>query len=336
MPKKSAKPLEIAFFIYPGVKLLDLAGPMQVFNDARRQPMGLPAYQTAVVSVDGNEVVTDTPVSLRSEPASTWRRRIDTLVVVGGKGARAASLDPQVVDSVRDLAARSRRVASICTGAFVLAAAGSLDGRRAVTHWQYCSDLAREHPGVCVDSNPIFVRDGNVWTSAGVTAGIDLALALVREDLGREVSLSVARDLVVFAIRPGGQDQFSATLHNQVSDQASRFDELHAWLQENLAKDLRVEVLSDKVGMSPRNFARQYLAKTGSTPAKTVEAMRVEAARRYLEETDLTVARVADICGFRSDERMRKSFLRTLAVAPHDYRRRFQGDAFSGLDRSDT
>ncbi|MEM7236969.1 MAG: DJ-1/PfpI family protein [Pseudomonadota bacterium] len=326
MPKKPAKPLNIAFFIYPGVKLLDLAGPMQVFNDAISQPRGVPAYRTVVVSVDGVEVITDTPVILCSETACNWCTSIDTLVIVGGRGARAASKDPRVVETVRELAGRSRRVASICTGAFVLAAAGVLDGRRAVTHWQSCADLAREHPGVCVDTDPIFVRDGNVWTSAGVTAGIDLALALVREDLGREASLLLARELVVFAIRPGGQAQFSATLHTQVLDQASRFDELHAWLQDNLGQDLRVEALSGHVGMSPRNFARQYLAATGSTPAKTVEIMRVEAARRYLEETDLGIVNVAELCGFRSDERMRKAFLRSLAVAPHDYRKRFQRD----------
>ncbi|MEM7060199.1 MAG: GlxA family transcriptional regulator [Pseudomonadota bacterium] len=333
MPKNTAEPRNVVFFIYPGIKLLDLAGPMQVFNDARRPGGAAPAYRTALTSVDGNEVNTDTPVSLRSEPASDWRNYVDTLVVVGGQGAQAASRDARLVNAVRELAGSSRRVASICTGAFILGAAGLLDGRRAVTHWQYCDDLARVHPAARVDTNPIFVRDGHVWTSAGVTAGIDLALALVREDLGRETSLSLARDLVVFAIRPGGQDQFSATLHTQVLDKASRFDELHAWLQDNLGNDLRVEVLSDRVGMSPRNFARQYLASTGSTPAKTVEAMRVEAARRYLEETDQSIVRVAELCGFRSDERMRMSFLRTLGVAPHDYRRRFQGEASPDSDR---
>lgn len=324
MPKKSDTQKNVVFLVYPGIKLLDLAGPLQVFNDAVNPGGDRAAYRTVVVSVDGGDVITDTPVSLRSEPASRWRDLADTLVVVGGQGARAASQDARVIDTVRDLSSQSRRVASICTGAFILGAAGLLDGRRAVTHWQYCEDFARHHPTVRVDTNPIFVRDGNVWTSAGVTAGIDLALALVREDLGREVSLALARDLVVFAIRPGGQDQFSATLHTQVSDRASRFDELHAWLQEHLAQDLRVEVLADRVGMSPRNFARQYLASTGSTPAKTVEAMRVEAARRHLEETNLSIAQVADLCGFRSDERMRKSFIRTLSVPPHDYRRRFR------------
>ncbi|WP_299474962.1 GlxA family transcriptional regulator [uncultured Roseibium sp.] len=329
MPKKTAKLHSVVFFIYPGVKLLDLAGPLQVFNDATDQLSGAQTYRTALVSADGAEVATDTPVSVRSEPAAQWCNPIDTLVVVGGRGAQAASRNAVVVDTLKRLANRSHRIASICTGAFLLGAAGLLEGRRAVTHWRYCTDLARDHPETRVDTNPIFIRDGHIWTSAGVTAGIDLALALVQQDLGRDASLSIARDLVVFAVRSGGQDQFSTTLHSQVSDQSSRFDKLHAWMQENLHDDLSVEALSDRVGMSPRNFARQYQASTGSTPAKAVEAMRVEAARRYLEETDLTVVRVAEICGFRSDERMRKSFIRTLGVPPHDYRRQFQGEVSS-------
>ncbi|WP_305987649.1 GlxA family transcriptional regulator [Roseibium sp. MMSF_3544] len=327
MPNISAKVHTVVFLVYPGIKLLDLAGPLQVFNDAIDHSVQEPAYRTALVSVDGAEVITDTPLSLRSQSAADWREAIDTLIVVGGKGAQAASRSSIVLNTLKELAGRSNRIASICTGAFLLGAAGLLDGRRAVTHWRYCCDLARDNPEARVDTNPIFIRDGHIWTSAGVTAGIDLALALVQEDLGREASLALARDLVVFAVRPGGQDQFSTTLHSQVSDQSSRFDELHAWLQQNLQEDLRVEVLSDRVGMSPRNFARQYQLSTGSTPAKAVELMRVEAARRYLEETDLTITRIAETCGFRSDERMRKSFIRALGVPPHDYRRQFQGQA---------
>ncbi len=325
MPKKTAKPKNVVFFIYPGIKLLDLAGPMQVFNDANGLVAQPPAYKIAVVSAGGGEISTDTPISLPSEAVSGWTGPIDTLVIVGGEGARAASQVPDIVRAVEHLVPQAERLASICTGAFLLAACGLLDQRRAVTHWQSCDELARRYPAVCVDGDPIFIRDGHIWTSAGVTAGIDLALALVREDLGREASLAVARELVVFAVRPGGQNQFSATLNSQVLDRSSRFDDLHAWLQGNLEKALSVEAMAERVGMSPRNFARQYFAATGVTPAKTVEAMRVEAARGYLEETDLTVARIADQCGFRSDERMRKSFVRTIGIPPHDYRRRFQG-----------
>lgn len=327
MPKNTAKTRNVVFLVYPGVKLLDLAGPLQVFNDAQ-QGVGNCAYRTSIVSVQEEDVRTDTPVKLQPKTATGWKEPIHTLVVVGGQGAQAASRDTNVIDTLKVMAGKSSRIASICTGAFLLGATGLLNGRKAVTHWQYCNDLARDYPAARVDPDSIFTRDGHIWTSAGVTAGIDLALALVREDLGREASMRLARELVVFAVRPGGQNQFSETLHSQVLDQSNRFDELHSWLQDNLKKDLRVEVLSDRVGMSPRNFARQYLVSTGCTPAKTVEAMRVEAARRYLEETNVNVARVAELCGFRSDERMRKSFIRKLGVSPHDYRIRFQYDGF--------
>ncbi|MEM9333069.1 MAG: GlxA family transcriptional regulator [Pseudomonadota bacterium] len=327
MPKNSAKTRNVVFFVYPGIKLLDLAGPMQVFNDTRHGSDNAPAYRTVLVSVEGLEVPTDTSVCLRTDPYGEVGEPIDTLVVVGGKGAQSAAKNESVIEAVKNLAKQSKRVASICTGAFVLASAGLLDRRRAVTHWQYCRQLACEYPTIQVDDDPIFVQDGNIWTSAGVTAGIDLALAIVQADFGREKSMLIARELVVFAVRPGGQNQFSTTLHNQVLDQSNRFDGLHAWLQENLMNDLSVEVMSEYVGMSPRNFARQYHASTGSTPAKTVEAMRVEAARCYLEETEMRISEIAYNCGFRSDERMRKSFLRVLGIPPNDYQKRFRRNA---------
>jgi transcriptional regulator GlxA family with amidase domain len=222
---------------------------------------------------------------------------------------------------VRQRAGQARRTASVCTGAFLLAASGMLDGRRAVTHWSFCADFARRFPDVRVESDPIFVRDGSVWTSAGVTAGIDLALALVEEDLGRTVALAVARYLVVFLKRPGGQAQFSETLSLQAAE--DRFGTLHDWISKHLADDLSLPVLARQAGMSERSFSRHYANATGLTPARAIERLRVEGARRLLSETRLPVKRISQRCGFGSEETMRRSFLRLLAATPQDYRARF-------------
>ena len=226
-----------------------------------------------------------------------------------------------LLDWLRVRAARARRVASVCTGAFLLAAAGVLDGRRAATHWSVCAELARRFPAVRVEADPIFVRDGPVWTSAGVTAGIDLALALVEQDLGRDVALDVARYLVVFLKRPGGQAQFSTALSLQAAE--DRFGALHEWISAHLAEDMPLPVLAREAGMSERSFSRRYAEATGITPGRAVERLRVEAARRLLSESRLPVKRVASRCGFGSEETMRRSFLRLLAATPQDYRARF-------------
>ncbi len=218
-------------------------------------------------------------------------------------------------------AKRARRIASVCTGAFLLAASGLLDGRRAATHWSYCAELARRFPKVRVESDPIFVRDGSVWSSAGVTAGIDLALALVEEDLGPTVALAVARYLVVFMKRPGGQAQFSTALSLQAAD--DKFGALHEWISKHLDDDLPLPVLADQAGMSERSFSRHYAEATGLTPARAIERLRVEAARRLLSESGLPVKRISQRCGFGSEETMRRSFLRLLAVTPQEYRTRF-------------
>jgi transcriptional regulator GlxA family with amidase domain len=246
---------------------------------------------------------------------------VDTLLVAGGEGAEVAAADPALVEWVRQRATQARRVASVCTGAFLLAAAGVLDGRRAATHWLYCAKLAQRFPAVRVESDPIFVCDGPVWTSAGVTAGIDLALALVEEDLGRSMALSVARYLVVFLKRPGGQAQFSATLSLQTAEDI--FGALHDWITGHLAEDLSLSVLANRAGMSERSFSRHYAEATGLTPARAIERLRVEAARRLLSESRLPVKRIAQRCGFGSEETMRRSFLRLLTVTPQDYRTRF-------------
>lgn len=223
-----------------------------------------------------------------------------------------------------EASAAARRTVSVCLGAFLLAASGLLDGRRAVTHWHYCHQLRARYPRVRVKAEPIFVRDGPVWSSAGATAGIDLAPALVEEDLGHAIALEVPQRLVVFLKRPRGQAQFSRALAAQSADRAGDFEALHAWMAENLATDLRVERLAEQAGMSPRSFARLYAARTGAIPARAVEVLRLEAARRLLtERPDLSVARVAERCRFGDDERMRRSFVRRLSVAPTDYRFRF-------------
>jgi transcriptional regulator GlxA family with amidase domain len=246
---------------------------------------------------------------------------VDTLIVAGGWGVYAAARDAALLAWVRRHAARSRRVASVCTGAFMLAAAGLLDGRRAVTHWTRCDELAQRYPRIDVDPDPIFIRDGAFWTSAGVTAGIDLTLALIEDDLGSALALEVARHLVVFLKRPGGQAQFSATLSLQ--KEGERFGELHAWIMENFTAKLSVGALAERAGMSERSFVRHYRAETGMTPARSIEQLRLEAARRLLGDTAFPIKRIAARCGFGSEETMRRSFLRSAGVTPQAYRERF-------------
>jgi transcriptional regulator GlxA family with amidase domain len=245
--------------------------------------------------------------------------------VAGGPGVEAAATDSELVDWVRRRAAQARRTASVCTGAFLLGAAELLDGRRATTHWSMCAAFARRFPAVQVEPDPIFVHDGPVWTSAGVTAGIDLALALVEQDLGRSVALSVARYLVMFLKRPGGQAQFSTTLSLQAAE--DRFGPLHDWITRHLAEHIPLPALARHAGMSERSFSRRYLEATGMTPARAVERLRIEAAGRLLAESRQPLKLISRRCGFGSEETMRRSFLRVLAVTPQDYRARFAGSA---------
>jgi transcriptional regulator GlxA family with amidase domain len=324
-PRSSPNTVRIVNVLtFPAVQLLDVAGPIQVFasaNDFVAGAGGTRPYRVRVVSQDGQDVTATAGLALTAEPLSPSGQALDTLIVAGGEGAEAAAENPVLVDWVRERARQARRVASVCTGAFVLAAAGVLDGRRAATHWKYCGRLAQRYPAVRVEPDPIFVRDGPVWTSAGVTAGIDLALALVEEDLGRTIALAVARYLVVFLKRPGGQAQFSAALALQAAE--DKFGALHSWINGHLADDLPLSVLADQAGMSERSFSRRYAEATGLTPARAIERLRVEAARRLLSETRLPGKRIAQRCGFGSEETMRRSFLRLIAVAPQDYRERF-------------
>jgi transcriptional regulator GlxA family with amidase domain len=319
---KSVRVIDV--LVYPGVQLLDVSGPVQVFasaNDHVAAAGSALPYRLNIVARGGEGVTTSAGVRLAADPLTRDSEPLDTLLIAGGEGAEAAAEDAVVLDWMRRRAAEARRVASVCTGAFLLAAADLLDGRRATTHWKDCARLAQRFPAVHVEPDPIFVRDDHIWTSAGVTAGIDLALAFVEEDLGRSVALAVARGLVVFLKRPGGQSQFSATLESQAAD--DRFDTLNEWINRHLESDLSLSVLADQAGMSERSFSRHYAEATGQTPARAVERLRVEAARRMLSETRTPVKRIAQRCGFGSEETMRRGFLRLLAVTPQDYRERF-------------
>jgi len=320
----------VVVVVFDGVQSLDVTGPVEVFATASRFLAGMTpvavnrAYEVRLAAAEVRPIRTSSGLSLGVDSRlSSIRGRIDTLVVAGGAGAEVAAADRAVVSAVDRLAQRSRRVTSVCTGAFLLAATGRLDGRRATTHWNSCARLAAAHPAVTVEPDPIFVRDGEVVTSAGVTAGIDLCLALVQEDHGRKLALQVARQLVVFLKRPGGQSQFSAHLRADVAERDAVAD-VQRHVLSHLDGDLRVEQLAELAAMSPRHFARTFLSEVGVTPARFVERARVEAARRLLEESSAGVDEVARRCGFGTGETLRRSFLRTVHVSPSDYRRRFR------------
>lgn len=315
-------PRRIALLAFADVQLLDVAGPLQAFasaNDLAASGKRPQPYETVVLAQE-QRVRTTAGLVLETTPLSARSAPFDTLMLAGGRGVNVASEDEGLIRWIKGRARTTRRMASVCSGAFLLAAAGLLDGRRAVTHWRRCSEFARLYPKVKLDPDPIFVRDGNIWTSAGITAGIDLALALIEDDLGRETALAVARQLVVFLKRPGGQAQYSATLALQEND--GRFDRLHAWIMENLRGDLSLPTLAAQAHMSARSFSRHYAHETGLTPARAIEQIRVEAARRLLEER-ASVTQTAKHCGFGSEETMRRSFLRLLNVSPQAYRERF-------------
>jgi transcriptional regulator GlxA family with amidase domain len=263
---------------------------------------------------------------LRFSAKKTFRQvrgNIDTLIVAGGDAIEQDEINPDAVDWLKKTAARTRRVGSVCTGAMLLARAGLLDGRRATTHWDWCEVLVRRAPRAHVDPNPIFVRDENVYTSAGVTAGMDLALALVEEDHGSNLALQVARNLVLYLRRPGGQSQFSAALSLQLTDRKPLRD-LEPWVLDNLNKPLTVPALAQRVAMSPRNFARVFTKEMKTTPAKFIERLRVEAARRRLEESQNSIEAIASECGFGNVNSMRNVFQRALRIPPGQYRRHFR------------
>lgn len=314
---------QIAILGFDGAQSLDLTGPLEVFDTAERLAEG--RYRQLVVSGDGEPFRTSS--GLRITPDKALRDLagpIDTLVVAGGGGVGNARHDSGLIDAIAAAAARSRRVASVCTGAFLLAEAGLLNGRRAATHWSAVDMLAESHPTVDVDPDSIFVRDGDVWTSAGVTAGIDLALALVEDDHGRDTALEIAQWLVVFAKRPGGQAQFSTPLAAQLAERAP-IRAAQELVRARPETGLTVEALAAHAHMSVRGFARAFRREVGVTPAAYVETVRVERAVELLQTTGAGSEQIAAACGFGTPETFRRAFRRRLGVTPSEYRDRFRG-----------
>ncbi len=306
---------------FPSAQILDITGPLEVFSTASRF-LSITRYATQLVSTDGGPVLTTSGLEFATSPIDEVLGDIDTLVISGGRDMDEAAGDAKLVDNIRRLAAQARRVTSVCSGAFLLAAAGLLDGRRATTHWAECAQLEREYPNVSVEPDAIYVKDGNVWTSAGVTAGIDLALALVAEDHGRKAAAVVARRLVVYLRRSGGQGQFSALLAAQSADDEPIRD-LLAWVPDHLTDDLSIPVMSARTHLSERQFSRVFKSEVGITPAEHVEAVRMEAACRLLETTNNTMEQVARACGFGTPETMNRAFRRRLNTTPSNHRYHF-------------
>jgi transcriptional regulator GlxA family with amidase domain len=305
-------------------QILDVTGPLEVFSHASRF---LPAvrYRTQVVTNGGGPVMASCGLEFASIPISDVPGPVDTLMVGGGAGIDEAVADTELLAQIRRLAADARRVTSVCSGAFLLAAAGLLNGRRATTHWADCGHLDDTYADVTVDADAIYVNDGNVWTSAGVTAGIDLTLALVADDHGHQAAATVARQLVVYLQRSGGQAQYSALLAGQAADSEPVRD-LLSWLRDHLTDDLSVAALARQVNLSERQFTRVFKAEVGATAADHVEAVRLESACRLLESTNRTVEQIARTCGFGTPETMNRAFRRRLNTTPGDHRRHFRGD----------
>ena len=316
----------VLMVLFDGVQSLDVTGPLEVFTGAntwRAHRGDGPGYDIRTASLGGRAVRTSS--GLRVAPDQDLREfgvsRPDPLIVPGGEGARRA--DQELVAWLRAHGRRASRLVSVCTGAFLLAEAGLLDGRRVVTHWSCCRALAAGYPAITVEADPIFVRDGHVLTSAGVTAGIDLALALAEDDLGRDAARDIARHLVVFLRRPGNQAQFSAQLAGQLAHREPLRD-VQRWITDHPAADLSVESLASQASLSPRQFARAFTAEVGMPPGRYVDRVRLETARRQLEDTADGIEQTARSCGYGTPEAMRRAFIRALGVSPGEYRRRFR------------
>jgi transcriptional regulator GlxA family with amidase domain len=315
----------VVIVVFPGFQVLDAVGPFEVFAgaDRAREAVGLPAvYRPRIASFGGGAVATSSGLELGTAPASGLAGAVDTLLITGGDGAVSARQDERLVRWLRRVAPRCRRVATVCTGAFLAAEAGLFDGRRVTTHWAWAARLAEEYPALVVDADPIYLRDGRYWSSAGVTAGIDLALALVEGDLGVDLAQSVARRLVMFLHRPGGQTQFATPVWTPRAER-SAVRTVQRRIEADPAGDHRLPQLAASAAMSVRHFARIFRAEVGQTPGRFVEQVRLQAARHLLEESDDTLPVVAQRSGFGSAETLRRVFLRHLHVSPDAYRRRF-------------
>jgi transcriptional regulator GlxA family with amidase domain len=313
-------PARIGFLIFPDFQLLDAAGPIGAFGIAERYRPG--AYELIVLAKSEGLVASSSGAAMGAS-ALPDAPPLDTLIVSGGEGVRKAFRDPDLLSFVRLTAARARRVASVCSGTFLLAEAGLLDGKRATTHWGRTTEFAGRYPRVRLEPDRIFIRDGAIWTSAGITAGIDLALAMIAEDLGEPIARQTAQQLVVYRRRPGGQSQFSALLEMERPD--GRFGALLGWARERLDEPLTVETLAARVAMSPRNFARRFAEETGLTPARAIERLRVESARERVEGTAAPVEGIARDAGFGDPERMRRAFVRAFGQPPQALRRAARG-----------
>lgn len=314
-----AKPISrtIGLLVFDDFQLLDMAGPTSVFEMPIRGMDPAP-YEFTLYSLHGGSVRASCGVRVHTEPLAE-RMALDTLIISGGEGTRTAMHDGALLTAIRSLSKRTRRTTSVCSGAFLLAAAGLLDGRKATTHWRRCPDMTRRFPNVQVQADRIYVRDDKFWTSAGISAGIDLALALVEDDLGEEVARKAARELVIHQRRHGGQSQFSVM--QEVKLASGKFDSLISWIKTNLDSELTVDILAEKSRMSPRNFARVFKTETGTTPARLIEKLRLEAARDLVEGSTTSLQQIAQATGFREADRMRLSFLRAYGQPPMVLRR---------------
>jgi transcriptional regulator GlxA family with amidase domain len=319
--------MRIAVLVFPGVQMLDVTGPLDVFSEGARQSGQPDAYQFDLIALDEGPITASNGMVFQpSCTIDTAPSGIDTLLVAGGPRVRELESNQRLMHWLLRQADIVRRLGSVCSGAMLLASAGLLDGRHVTTHWNISHHLARSFPNVNVEPDCIYIRDGSLYTSAGVSAGMDLALALVEEDLGRETALKVARELVMFLKRPGGQSQFSAHLAAQTAERSS-IRALQEWVLENLDKDLSIDRLATQAGMSVRNFSRQFKNDTEMTPADFVEGARIDAARRMLEDSPTPLKRVAAKAGFHDPNSLRRAFVRRLGVTPGDYRSRFQKEA---------
>jgi len=314
-------PRAIGFLIFPGFQLLDAAGPIAAFEIAGQYGQG--AYALHILALEAGRVRSSSGATLEAE-AIVEAPALDTLVIAGGMGTRDPAILAGLAGDVRTVASSARRMASVCSGAFILAEAGLLDGRRATTHWSRTTGFSQRYPKVKLEPDRIYVKDGPVWSSAGITAGIDLALALIAEDLGDDIARRTAQQLVVYHRRPGGQSQFSALL--EMDRPEGRFGNLLGWMRERLHEPLNVERLADRAAMSPRNFARAFAAETGVTPARAVERLRVEAARERIEAGPEPIELIAEAAGFGEPERMRRAFLRAFGQPPQALRRTARAD----------
>lgn len=315
--------MRIALLAFPRVQMLDVVGPADVFAEAARQLGNSRAYRISVIGTVAGQIKGTNGLRLATDDSiETFKGAIDTLLIAGSPSVNDVAHDAHLRDWVRYQATRVRRIGSVCSGAFVLGAAGLLVGRRVTTHWNSSALLARQYPDAVVEPDSIFIRDGNLYTSAGVTAGMDLALALVEEDHGRDLALSVAREMVMYFKRPGGQSQFSAQLAAQTAERTN-IRQIQTYIVDNLAADLSVALLAQRADMSERNFARVFKAEGGFTPAEFVELARIDQARRLIEGSNVSLKRLADQVGYANVDGFRRAFVRRLSVTPSDYRKRF-------------